>query len=397
MDASSAAKTRPDGPFSDVLVIDLTHVLNGPFGTNILTDLGARVIKVEQPGHGDDTRLLGPFVDDQSLYFSFVNRGKESIVLDLKAEGDREIFLNMVRKADVLAENYRPGTMQRLGFSYEELSRINPRLIYASSSGFGQTGPMATYPAYDTIVQAMSGIIDATGFPDGPPTRVGTSLSDLCGGIFMFSGIASALYDREKTGKGAHIDVAMFDATLAFLEHGFMSYVATGKAPGRIGNRHPYMAPFDIYEARDRQFVICAGNDSLFLKLCNAIGRPELITDARFSDNHHRMEHAAALKEALEVTLRAEDAAHWLQVIHEAGVPVGPLLDIAEAAALPQTAARNMVIEAGGVKMPGNPIKLSSYADPSVRPGAPALDQHGTALRAEFKTDGASSSAQEGS
>lgn len=397
MDASSATTTRPAGPFSDVLVIDLTHVLNGPFGTNILTDLGARVVKVEQPGHGDDTRLLGPFVGDQSLYFSFVNRGKESIVLDLKAEGDRGIFLNMVRKADVLAENYRPGTMQRLGFSYEELSRINPRLIYASSSGFGQTGPMATYPAYDTIVQAISGIIDATGFPDGPPTRVGTSLSDLCGGIFMFSGIASALYDREKTGKGAHVDVAMFDATLAFLEHGFMSYVATGKAPGRIGNRHPYMAPFDIYEARDRQFVICAGNDSLFLKLCNAIGRPELVTDARFSDNHHRMEHAAALKNALEVTLRSEDAAHWLQVIHEAGVPVGPLLDIAEAAALPQTAARNMVIEAGGVKMPGNPIKLSSYADPAVRPGAPSLDQHGAALRVEFKTDGGSASAQGGS
>lgn len=391
MDSSSAARTRLDGPFSDVLVIDLTHVLNGPFGTNILTDLGARVIKVEQPGHGDDTRLLGPFVGDQSLYFSFVNRGKESIVLDLKADGDREIFLNMVRKADVLAENYRPGTMQRLGFSYEELSRINPRLIYASSSGFGQTGPMATYPAYDTIVQAMSGIIDATGFPDGPPTRVGTSLSDLCGGIFMFSGIASALYDREKTGKGAHIDVAMFDATLAFLEHGFMSYVATGKAPGRIGNRHPYMAPFDIYEARDRQFVICAGNDPLFLKLCNAIGRSELVADARFSDNHHRMEHAAVLKEALEVTLREQDAAHWLKVIHEAGVPVGPLLDIAEAVALPQTAARNMVIEAGGVKMPGNPIKLSSYADPAIRPGAPSLDQHGAALRAEFRTDRSSS------
>jgi len=391
MDASSSTTTRPDGPFSDVLVIDLTHVLNGPFGTNILTDLGARVIKIEQPGHGDDTRLLGPFVDNQSLYFSFVNRGKESIVLDLKAEGDREIFLNMVRKADVLAENYRPGTMQRLGFSYEELSRINPRLIYASSSGFGQTGPMATYPAYDTIVQAMSGIIDATGFPGGPPTRVGTSLSDLCGGIFMFSGIASALYDREKSGKGAHVDVAMFDATLAFLEHGFMSYVATGKAPGRIGNRHPYMAPFDIYEARDRQFVICAGNDALFLKLCNAMGRPELAADARFTDNHRRMEHAAALKQELESTLREQDVAHWLKVIHEAGVPVGPLLDIAEAAALPQTAARNMVIEAGGVRMPGNPIKISSYVDPAVRPGAPSLDQHGSALRAEFKTVGLSS------
>jgi CoA:oxalate CoA-transferase len=379
--------TRPAGPFSDLLVIDLTHVLNGPFGTNILADLGARVIKVEQPGHGDDTRLYGPFVNGQSLYFSFVNRGKESVVLDLKADADREIFLNMVRKADVLAENFRPGTMKRLGFSYEDLSRINPRLIYASSSGFGQTGPMASYPAYDTIVQAMSGILDATGFPDGPPTRVGTSLSDLCGGIYMFSGIASALYDRQKTGKGAHVDVAMFDATLAFLEHGFMSYVATGHAPGRIGNRHPYMAPFDVFEARDKQFVICCGNDSLFLKLCHAIDRSELATDARFSSNHDRMENNAALKAELEATLRKQDASWWLQVIHEAGVPVGPVLDIAEAAALPQTAARNMIVEAGGVSMPGNPVKISGYPDPVVRPGAPSLDEHGAALRREFAKD----------
>jgi CoA:oxalate CoA-transferase len=387
MDTSPVVTTRPAGPFSDLLVIDLTHVLNGPFGTNILTDLGARVIKVEQPGHGDDTRLYGPFVKGQSLYFSFVNRGKESIVLDLKADADREVFLNMVRKADVLAENFRPGTMQRLGFSYEELSRINPRLIYASSSGFGQTGPMASFPAYDTIVQAMSGIIDATGFPDGPPTRVGTSLSDLCAGIFMFSGIASALYDREKTGKGAHVDVAMFDATLAFLEHGFMSYVATGHAPERIGNRHPYMGPFDVFEARDRQFVICCGNDLLFQKLCKAIERPELATDARFASNHDRMENSVALKAELETTLRSQDASYWLAVIHEAGVPVGPLLNVAEAAELPQTAARNMVIEAGGIRMPGNPIKLSSYADPAVRPGAPALDEQGTALRREFAAD----------
>uniref|UniRef100_UPI00164346A4 CoA transferase n=1 Tax=Paraburkholderia sp. BCC1885 TaxID=2562669 RepID=UPI00164346A4 len=221
---SSTHNERIRGPFSGLLVLDLTHVLNGPFGTTILTDLGARVIKIEPPGHGDDTRTYGPFVGDQSLYFSFVNRGKESVVLNLKDPADREIFLNMVRHADVLAENFRPGTMKHLGFSYEELAEINPRLIYASSSGFGQTGPLATFPAYDTIVQAMSGIMDETGFADGPPTRVGTSLSDLCGGIFMFCGIASALYAREKTGKGAHVDVAMFDATLAFLEHGFMSY-----------------------------------------------------------------------------------------------------------------------------------------------------------------------------
>jgi len=189
----SSKSEKAAGPFTGLLVIDLTHVLNGPFGTTILSDLGARIIKIEPPGHGDDTRTYGPFVKDQSLYFSFVNRGKESITLNLKEDADRAIFLNMVRVADVVTENFRPGTMKRLGFSYEELSKINPRLIYASSSGFGQTGPLASYPAYDTIIQAMSGIMSMTGFPDGPPTRVGTSLSDLCGGVFMFCGIASAL------------------------------------------------------------------------------------------------------------------------------------------------------------------------------------------------------------
>ncbi len=391
---SSTHLKNAAGPFAGLLVIDLTHVLNGPFGTTILCDLGARVIKVEPPGHGDDTRTYGPYVGDQdlgdqSLYFSFVNRGKESIVLNLKDDADREIFLNMVRKADVLAENFRPGTMARLGFSYEALAANNPRLVYASSSGFGQTGPLSTFPAYDTIVQAMSGIMDETGFPGGPPTRVGTSLSDLCGGVFMFCGIASALYARERTGKGAHVDVAMFDATLSFLEHGFMSYVATGEAPTRIGNRHPYMAPFDVFAAADKPFVICCGNDHLFELLCAAIGRTELAADPRFVTNTSRVAHEAELKAELESVLKRETAVHWLQVIHAAGVPVAPLLNVAEAAQLPQTEARNMFIEAGGVRMPGNPVKISGYPDPKVRAGAPALDEHGPALRREFDVQSA--------
>lgn len=376
--------TNPDGPFSGVLVIDLTHVLNGPFGTTILADLGARVIKIEPPGHGDDTRSYGPFYKDQSLYFSFVNRGKESVVLDLKNEADRAIFLNMVRQADVLAENFRPGTMERLGFAYKDLIEINPRLIYASSSGFGQTGPLAGYPAYDTIVQAMSGIMSMTGFPDGPPTRVGTSLSDLCAGVFMFCGIASALYAREKTGKGTHVDIAMFDSTIAFLEHGIMEYVGTGKPLPRIGNRHPFMTPFDVFSSADDDFIICAGNDHLFAALCRAIDRPSLINDLRFTTNAQRTENNVVLKDELEKTLKSQPAVHWLSVIHEAGVPVAPLLNVAEAMEHPQTQARNMLIEAGGVRMPGNPVKLSTYPDPKMRPGAPALDQHGHALREEF-------------
>lgn len=372
------------GPFAGLMVIDLTHVLNGPFGTVALADLGARVIKVEPPGHGDDTRLYGPFKGDTSLYFSSVNRGKESIVLDLKAEGDRQIFLNMIARADVLAENFRPGVMDRLGFGYDELAKINPRLVYASSSGFGQTGPLAQYPAYDTIVQAMSGLMSLTGFPDGPPTRVGTSLSDLLGGIYLFSGIASALYARERTGKGTRVDVSMFDATLAFLEHGTMEYAASGKPLGRIGNRHPFLAPFDLYECADGHVAICCGNDHLFAQLCAVIGRPEMAEDARFRTNQDRVENGVAMKVALEAELKRQPAAYWLTHVHEAGVPIGPLLDVVAALNQPQVAARNMLIEAGGLKMTGMPVKIEGYPDPKVRPAAPELDQHGAALREEF-------------
>jgi CoA:oxalate CoA-transferase len=375
---------RVAGPFSGLLVVDLTHVLAGPFGTTILNDLGARVIKIEPPGHGDDTRTYGPSSKGQSLYFSFVNRGKESIVLNLKEEADRTVFLNMVRQADILTENFRPGVMDRLGFSYEALSKLNPRLIYASSTGFGQTGPLKTFPAYDTIVQGMSGLMSITGFPDGPPTRVGTSISDLVGGTFMFGGIASALYAREKTGEGCHVDVAMLDGTFAFLEQGLMAYSATGEPPKRVGNRHPYMTPFDTFEAADTQFVIACGNDHLFGELCGAIGRPELAQDKRFLSDLDRAANNAALKAEMELVLKKQPAAHWMKVIHEAGVPVGPINDIKEAAEHPQIKARNMYIEAGGVKMPGNPVKISGYDDPSVRVGAPELNQHGAALRREF-------------
>lgn len=373
------------GPFEGLLAIDLTHVLNGPFGTTILTDLGARTIKVEAPDHGDDTRTYGPYVGDQSLYFSFVNRGKESIVLNLKSDPDRAVFLEMVKRADILCENYRPGVMDRLGFSYEALSTLNPRLIYASSSGFGHTGPLAHYPAYDTIVQAMSGMMDATGFPDGPPTRVGgTSLSDLCGGTFMFCGIVSALYARERTGKGAHVDVSMFDGTFAFLQHALMTWSATGKAGPRIGNRHPSMAPFDVYRTRDSHIVICCGNNHLFSALCQTLGLGHLTDDPSFLNNSERMNNLDALKEAIEGALMQNDASYWLDILEKAGVPVGPMLNVAEAAALPQTAARHMIIDAGGLKMPGNPVKISGYDDPVQRPAAPMLDEHGAALRAEF-------------
>ncbi|HGY7102064.1 TPA: CoA:oxalate CoA-transferase, partial [Escherichia coli] len=271
-------------------------------------------------------------------------------------------------------------------FSWERLQEINPRLIYASSSGFGHTGPLKDAPAYDTIIQAMSGIMMETGYPDAPPVRVGTSLADLCGGVYLFSGIVSALYGREKSQRGAHVDIAMFDATLSFLEHGLMAYIATGKSPQRLGNRHPYMAPFDVFDTQDKPITICCGNDKLFSALCQALELTELVNDPRFSSNILRVHNQAILKEYIERTLKTQVAEVWLARIHEVGVPVAPLLSVAEAINLPQTQARNMLIEAGGIMMPGNPIKISGCADPHVMPGAATLDQHGEQIRQEFSS-----------
>lgn len=372
------------GPFEGILVIDLSHVLAGPFATMMLSDLGARVIKVERPGSGDDSRAFGPFKDSKSLYFAFVNRGKESVALNLKHPEDKALFEAMVKHADVLVENFRPGTMDRLGYTWEALQAMNPRLIYASASGYGQTGPKKVEPAYDTVIQAVSGMMSMTGAPDGPATKVGTSMADLSTGIYTFSAIASALYGREKSGQGARVDIAMLDTMFSLLEGGLMHHAATGENPPRLGNRHPSITPFDTFDAADTAFVICAGDNALFKNLANAIGRPELVTDARFTDNNLRTENAVALRTELEKTLKTQPASHWLPIIDKAGIPCGPINDIVSVIADPQIAARNMFINVGGVKMPGNPLKISGYPDPTERPEAPALDRDGAKVRAEF-------------
>lgn len=371
------------GPFADILVVDLTRVLAGPFCTMMLADLGARVIKIERP-KGDDSRGFGPFRKGKSLYFNFVNRGKQSVVLDLKHPGDRAVFLNIVRRADVLVENYRPGTMEKLALDYDRLSALNPRLVYASVSGFGQTGPLSREPAYDTVVQAFSGLMSVTGFPDGPDTRVGTSISDLTAGLYCFSGIASALYSRERTGRGTKIDVAMFDGLLALLEHAIMEYVAHGKAAQRRGNKHPTITPFDTFAAAERPFVLCVGNDELFARLCAAIGRPELAADPRFTSNEQRWQNEQALKTSLEDVFRARPAQAWIDCLKAAGVPCSPINTVPEAVEHPQTRARNMMIDAAGVRMPGCPIKMSGFGDPSTRATAPELNADGDTIRKEF-------------
>jgi CoA:oxalate CoA-transferase len=375
----------PDGPFSGLLVIDLTRVLAGPFCTMLLAELGARVIKVENPDGGDDSRRFEPFVDGKSAYFLSLNRGKESLVLDLKDAADRDVFLALVRRGDVLVENFRPGTMERLGLGYDRLCEVNPRLVYAAVSGFGHTGPLSTRPAYDMIVQAMSGLMSVTGHPGGPPTKAGTSVGDLTGGLFTALGIASALYHRQGTGRGMKVDVSMLDGQMAILESAVMRYAATGQTPGPIGNRHPSIAPFEPYATADRPLIIAAGNDALFQKLCQALGYPEWADDPRFRSNSTRVHNAEALKETLEGVLRSAPAGHWAALLEAAGVPCSPIQTVADAVEHPQVRARNMIVEAGGLRMTGNPVKLSAFADPPTRRAAPDLDADGERIRRELR------------
>ena len=377
-----AAAAGP-GPFSGLVVIDLTRVLAGPFCTMLLAELGARVIKVENPG-GDDARHYEPFVDGRSAYFLSLNRGKESIALDLKDPADREVFLALVRRGDVLAENFRPGTLERLGLGYERLAQENPRLIYAAVSGFGHTGPWSGKPAYDVIVQALSGLMSLTGPPGGPPTKAGTSVGDITGGLFATIGIAGALYHRERTGRGMKVDVSMLDGQVAILESAVVRYALTGQPPQPLGNRHPSIAPFEVYATADRPLVIAAGNDAIFRRLCAALGRPDLADDPRFRTNPDRVRNVAALGKVLESVLRRRPAAEWVSVLEASGVPCGPVNTVADAVEHPQVQARNMIVSAGGLRMAGNPVKLSEFPDPPTRRPAPELNADGERIRQEL-------------
>jgi CoA:oxalate CoA-transferase len=368
------------GPLADVTVLDLTRVLAGPYCTMVLADLGARVIKVERPGGGDDARAIGPFVKEQSAYFMSLNRGKESISLDLRDPADREIFEKLLPRADVLVENYRAGVMEKLGYGWETLHARHPRLIYAAASGFGHTGPYAGRPAYDLVAQGMGGLMSLTGQPGSEPTRVGTSIGDIAAGLFTAVGVNAALYHRQLTGEGTKIDVAMLDCQVALLENAIARYVATAQVPGPLGSRHPSITPFEAFACADGHLIIAAGNDGLFRKLCDVLARPELADDPRFCSNEERTCHADPLKIAIEEALCERTRADWLAALEAAGVPCGPINDVAEVMADPQVAARNMVIRvmdevAGEISMPGNPIKLSAFEDPDTREPAPGLDR----------------------
>lgn len=368
------------GPLAGIRVLDLTRVLAGPFCTMMLGEQGAEIIKIETPNGGDDARHIGPFIDGRSGYFMSINRGKKSIALDLKAAEDRAHFERLLETADVLVENYRGGTMEKLGFGWAALHARYPRLIYCAISGFGHTGPYAARPAYDMIVQAMGGVMSVTGYPGQPPARVGVSVGDLAAGLYGAGAIQGALFHRERTGETQKLDISMLDCQVTLLENAIAQTHVRGAPPGPIGARHPAIAPFGMFRARDGYLAIAAGNDALFATLCTALGLDALHGDARFATNPARMEHVDALTDAMNAALAAADRADWFARLEAAGIPCGPINTVADVMADPQVAARNMIVhiddEAGPFPTPGNPVKSSIFPDPATRPAAPRLDQH---------------------
>ncbi|UWQ26575.1 CoA transferase [Leisingera aquaemixtae] len=366
-------------PLDNITILDLTHVLAGPYCSMILSDLGARVIKVERPGGGDDTRTFPPFKDGESAYFATINHGKESIALDLKAPDDRAIFERLLAQADVLLENFRPGVMQRLGYGWDALHAQYPRLIYGAVSGFGHSGPDALKPAYDMVVQARGGVMSITGEKNREPVRVGASIGDIVAGMFLGHGILAVLLDVQKTGEGKFVDVAMLDSQLALLEHAIAITSVTGEAPQPSGARHPSITPFETFHASDGLFVIAAGNDALFARLCDVLQLP-LAGDARFASNPARCDNARLLKRLIEAVTLEETKAHWIALLTGAGIPTGPIQTVDQVLKDPQILARNMVVdvldENGRPEYlsAGNPIKMSGLPDPATRPPAPRLD-----------------------
>ena len=377
--------TQNRGPLSGVTIVDLSRILAGPYCTFLMAEMGARVIKVEPPKGGDDARAYGPFANGKSTYFASVNRGKESIALDLKSDGDRAIFEKLLAKADVVVENFRPGTMEKLGFGWDTLHKKFPKLIYASASGFGHTGPNSKDPAYDMVMQGMGGIMSITGNEGQPPSRVGMSIGDMGAGLYTAVAVNAALLHREKTGESTKVDIAMFDCQLALLENAIMRYTVEGEIPGPLGARHPTITPFQAFKTKDGSMIIAAGNDNLFVKTCDALGLAGLTSSPDYKTNALRLKHHHQLEHAIESVLKGNTTAHWIELLGKAGVPCGPINNVEQAISHPQVAARNMLVEVpdgsgGTLKLAGNPLKMSAFADPKTRRAAPDLDADRAAI-----------------
>jgi crotonobetainyl-CoA:carnitine CoA-transferase CaiB-like acyl-CoA transferase len=379
----------PHGPLAGVTVLDLTRVLSGPHCTMLLADMGARVIKVERPGDGDETRAWGPpFVGGESAYFLGTNRNKESIAVDFKHPEGRRIVDHLLDRSDVIVENFRPGTLARLGLDYASLKDARPKLIYASISGFGQTGPRRFEAGYDAAVQAEGGLMSITGDPDGPPFRVGVAIADLVAGMLAAHGVVLALYARERTGAGQLVDIGMLDGVVSILSYHASMHLTAGIRSGRVGNRHATIAPYDTFPTADGNFFLAVGNDDQFRRFCAATGLAPLCDDPRFATNPARVVHHVELRQRLLPVLQAHPRAYWLEILTEAGVPCGDVRGVPEALADRQILAREMVqsvehATAGMLKVVGVPIKLSETPG-SVRTAPPTLGQHTTSILREL-------------
>jgi crotonobetainyl-CoA:carnitine CoA-transferase CaiB-like acyl-CoA transferase len=366
---------RPAGPLEGLVVADFSRVLAGPFATMLLGDLGADVIKVEHPGGGDETRAWGPpFAHGHSTYFLAVNRNKRSVALDLKDEHGRRAARALAGRADVLVENFKAGSMERLGLGYEELAPDNPGLVWCAISGFGR-GAGAELPGYDFLVQAMSGLMSITGPAGGEPTKVGVALVDVLTGLYAFGGVLAALGERERTGRGQRVEVSLLGSALASLVNQASSYLCTGRPPVAMGNRHPSIAPYETLATADRPLVVAVGNDAQFARLCRVLGLPGAAADPRFATNADRVTNREALVGLLEEALAARGADDWVADLAGAGVPCGLVNDVGEAFALAERLGLDPVADAGGIPQVANPIRLSS-SPASYRLPPPALGEH---------------------
>jgi crotonobetainyl-CoA:carnitine CoA-transferase CaiB-like acyl-CoA transferase len=369
-------------PLDGVVVLDLSRILAGPYASQKLGDMGAVVWKVERPGQGDDTRTWGPpFHEGISTYFMAVNRSKRSLTLDLKHEQGKQVLARLIERCDVVLENFRPGTLERLGFTWERIQELNPRAIYATISGYGHVGKYSARPSFDVIAQGEWGAQDLTGTPDGPPTKFGLSIADLTAGMHAVEGVLLALLQRERTGRGQRVDVALSDGLLALLTYQGQMVLTGGKEPRRLGNAHPSIVPYQTFESADGWINVGVGNESLWAKFCAALGRPELLADERFSSNRERVVHREELVASLQETFRHKTTDAWLELLRTGGVPAGPIRDVKTALEDARTDERGMVTDvehpdAGPLSMVGNPVKLSEVGyDPDYLP-PPDLGQH---------------------
>jgi crotonobetainyl-CoA:carnitine CoA-transferase CaiB-like acyl-CoA transferase len=369
-----------NAPLEGIRVLDFTRAMAGPFATMLLGDLGADVIKVEPP-EGDESRSwMPPDINGVSAYFISVNRNKRSIAIDLKKPGALEIIDRMVRSVDIVIENFRPGTADRLGIGYERLSKINPRIIYCSISGFGQEGPYRDKPGYDLIALAMSGLMDITGEPGRPPVKFGVPIADITTGIMAAVAILAALYHRERTGEGQYIDLSLLDTQILILSHQALNYLATGRDPERLGSAHPSIAPYQALETKDGYIVVGVGNDRLWQVFARAIGREDLLGDPRFASNPDRVRNRAQLVEELEKTFKTRTTREWVEILEKSGIPVAPVNKVSEALNDPHVIHRKMVIELehpkyGRFKTLGTPLKMSRTPGRVYRP-PPLLGEH---------------------